>query len=364
MGIFSAFLNDLIMNSNPLKLLPKVQKEFFGTLSSGVEVFNYTLINSNGSKVSVLNYGAIIQNLLVSDSVGNYENIVLNYDNLEAYTKDTFFIGATIGRYANRINDAKFTLDGHLYELDANDGSNSLHGGFGGFNKVVWTAKTSTNNSSASVSLSYHSSDMENGFPGNLFTTITYTLTNSNSLEIYYTSTTDKKTVVNLTNHSYFNLSGNFRKTVLDHHLKIESDYTLEVNSNLIPSAKFDKVTSTPFDFRQPKLIGQHITSGNNQLRLGSGYDHCWVLNSEGNLQSVSKIVHETTGRTLEVFTTEPGIHIYTGNHLKGLYNKHSGVCLETQHFPNSPNEPGFPTVILSPEDTYRSTTIFKFSNQ
>jgi len=364
MGVFSTFLNDSIMNSIPLKLLPKVQKEIFGTLSSGVEVFTYTLINSNGYKVSILNYGAIIQNIEVSDSVGNFENIVLNYDNLEAYTKDTSFIGATIGRYANRINNAKFTLDGYLYKLNPNDGTNSLHGGLEGFNKVVWTANTSVKNSSASVSLSYHSPDMENGFPGNLFTTIYYTLTNSNSLEIYYTATTDKKTIINLTNHSYFNLSGNFKKTVLDHYLKIESDYILEVNSKLIPTTKLDNVSSTPFDFRQLKLIGQHITSDDNQLRLGSGYDHCWVLNGEGDLQSVCKIVHKDTGRLLEVFTTEPGIQIYTGNHLEGIYNKHSGVCLETQHFPNSPNEPKFPTVILNPEDTYRSTTIFKFSIQ
>jgi len=364
MGVFSTFLNDLIMNSKSINPLPEVQKKIFGTLSSGVDVFIYSLINSNGSHVSVLTYGAIIQSIEVSDSKGNFGNIVLNYDNIESYIKDTSFIGASIGRYANRINDAKFTLDGHVYELDANDGSNSLHGGLEGFHTVVWTAKTSVNKSSATLSLSYHSSDMENGFPGNLCTTITYTLTNSNSLEIYYTATTDKKTIVNLTNHSYFNLSGNFRKTVLDHHLQIESDYTLEVNSNLIPTTKFDKVSSTPFDFRQPKLIGQHITSDNNQLRLASGYDQCWVLKNNGDLKLVSKSFHEASGRVLEVLTTEPGIQFYTGNHLSGFYNKHSGFCLETQHFPNSPNEPEFPTAILNPEDTYRSTTIFKFSNQ
>jgi aldose 1-epimerase len=352
------------MNSKPPKPLPKIQKEIFGSLPNGTDVYAYSLINSNGTLVTLLTYGAIIQSIKVLDSKGNFDNVVLNYDTLEPYLSDTSFIGATIGRYANRIEDAKFSLDGHLYNLEANNSPNSLHGGLKGFGKVLWSPKTRVTETSASVILSYRSADMENGFPGTLNTSIVFTLTDTDSLEISYSATTDKKTVVNLTNHSYFNLSGDFNRPVLDHLLQIESDFTLEVNTNLIPTKKLETVTSTPFNFREPKLIGQDITCDNHQLRLGSGYDHCWVLKNKGHLKLVSKVVHEASGRFLEVFTNEPGIQLYTGNYLSGFYNKHSGFCLETQHFPNSPNVPEFPTVILNPNDTFQSTTIFKFSNQ
>ena len=350
------------MNSKSKMPLPEVQKKMFGTLSSGVEVFSYTLINSNGSQVSILTYGAIIQSIKVSDSEGNFENVVLSYEDLDSYLKDDCYIGATIGRYANRIQNAAFTLDGKLYTLDANNGSNNLHGGSKGFDKAAWTAESSLSTTSASVSLSYLSPAMESGFPGTLNTKVVFTLTNENALKISYAATTDKKTVVNMTNHSYFNLSGHFKSSVLDHYLQIDSDNILEIDPNLIPTSKQLPVKSTPFDFRKSKQIGLHIKNENEQLHLGSGYDHCWVLNNNEKVKLVSTVAHEASGRILEVFTNEPGMQLYTGNSLNGFFQKHSGFCLETQHFPNSPNQVEFPTVELNPDELYTSTTIFKFS--
>lgn len=345
----------------------------FGTAASGEKVSKYTLENKNGIQVDIITYGGRITSLRTPDKDGNMENVVLGFDSIEQYQKDNPFFGALIGRYGNRIAKGKFSLEGTEYMLAQNNGQNSLHGGEKGFDKRVWDAKTEEHDDSVKLILTYLSKDMEEGFPGNLSTTVTYTLNTDNSLDVLYEAKTDKTTVVNLTQHAYFNLSGDFSNTILDHIVEIDADTFLPVDSGLIPTGELAPVESTPFDFREAKLVGKDINADNKQIELGGGYDHCWVLNDQSTgYRSVATAYHPETGRNLEVLTDEPGIQFYTGNFLdgtllapnNGTYAKRSGFCLETQHYPDSPNQPQFPSVTLEPGEAYSTKTTFKFSTK
>ena len=347
----------------------EMQKEDYGTTSDGEKVAQYTLTNENGMEVKIITYGGRITSLKAPNKNDEFENVVLGFDSLEQYTKDNPFFGALIGRFGNRIANGKFTLDGEEYTLAQNDGQNHLHGGEKGFDKVVWTVDDASANS---LSLSYISEDMEEGYPGTLETTVVYTLTEDNALEVDYNATTDKKTVLNLTQHAYFNLSGDFSETILDHKIEINADEFLPVNETLIPTGELKDVAGTPFDFREAKTVEQHIEEKNQQLERGKGYDHCWVLNEQDSgMRFAASAYHEESGRMLEVHTNEPGIQFYSGNFLDGTlpqadgegnYGHRSGFCLETQHYPDSPNQEGFPSVVLEPGETYTSKTSFKFS--
>ncbi|PRX46859.1 aldose epimerase family protein [Salegentibacter salegens] len=347
----------------------EMQKEDYGTTGDGEKVAQYTLTNDNGMEVKIITYGGRITSLKAPDKNDEFENVVLGFNSLEQYTKDNPFFGALIGRFGNRIAKGKFTLDGEEYTLAQNDGQNHLHGGEKGFDKVVWTVDDASANS---ISLSYISEDMEEGYPGKLETTVVYTLTDDNALDVDYKATTDKTTVVNLTQHAYFNLSGNFSETILDHKIEINADEFLPVNETLIPTGELKEVAGTPFDFREAKTVEQHIEEKNQQLKRGQGYDHCWVLNQQDSgMRFAASAYHEESGRMLEVHTNEPGIQFYSGNFLDGTlpqangegnYGHRSGFCLETQHYPDSPNQEGFPSVVLKPGETYSSKTSFKFS--
>lgn len=354
-----------ITKNNPIT----ISEEVFGTTRDGVSVKSFTLKNEKGMAVSIITYGGIITTLKVPNKKGVSEDVVLGYKILASYEKATPYFGALIGRYGNRIANGKFSIDGKEYALKTNDGSNHLHGGVKGFDKVVWTAEVLKDK--GALKLSYLSKDMEEGYPGNLNTEVTYTLTNDNTLEVAYQATTDKKTIVNLTQHSYFNLSGDFSKPILDHIVKINADRFVPVNRTLIPTGELKEVANTPFDFREPKTIGQDINADNEQLKRGLGYDHCWVLNAQNEgIRFTSSAYEPNSGRLLEVFSDEPGIQLYTGNFLGGtlpnkqggIYTNRTGFCLETQHYPDSPNQKDFPSTILKPGDTYSTTTSFKFS--
>ena len=345
-------------------------KENYGSTPDGENVEQYTLRNAEGMQVKIITYGGRITSLTAPDKNGNFENIVLGFDSLEQYLEDNPFFGALIGRYGNRIANGKFSLDGQEYSLAQNDGENHLHGGNRGFDKVVWTVDEKASDSQTLV-ISYVSEDMEEGYPGKLEITVTYSLGDDNSLDVTYEATTDKKTVVNLTQHAYFNLSGDFSTTVLDHVLQIHGDAFLPVNQNLIPTGEEREVTGLPFDFREPKPIGQEIDSDNEQLERAGGYDHNWVLpNQNSGMRLAAQAFHPSSGRVIQVHTTEPGMQFYSGNFLDGTllpgkeghYQKRSGFCLETQHYPDSPNQEQFPSVVLEPGETYSSRTNFKFS--
>jgi aldose 1-epimerase len=348
-----------------------ITKEPFGTTTDNIPVDKYTLKNEKGMEISVITYGGIITSWTAPDKNGNYQDIALGYDSLEQYEKSSPFFGALIGRYGNRIAKGKFTLDGTEYQLATNDGQNHLHGGVKGFDKVVWTASESSTDNTASLVLTYLSKDMEEGYPGNLQTKVTYTLNNDNTLEVVYEATTDKKTIVNLTQHSYFNLSGDFSKTILDHEITINADKLVPVDATLIPTGQLTDVSNTPFDFRQAKAIGKDIEANDEQLKRGQGYDHCWVLNNQNEgMRFAASAYHPESGRLMEVSTDEPGIQLYTGNFLDGTlpskqggtYGHRTGFCLETQHYPDSPNQKDFPSVVLNPSENYKTTTTFKFS--
>lgn len=348
-----------------------ITQEDFGQLPSGESIQKYTMTNANGMVVSVINYGGVITNLEVPDKDGKIADVVLGFNSLEGYLTPPPYFGAIIGRYGNRIANGKFSLDGTEYTLAQNDGQNHLHGGNKGFDKVVWKITKVTNPESVALQLDYLSKDMEEGYPGNLKTTVTYTLTDDNTLKVNYKANTDKKTVVNLTQHTYFNLSGDFSKDILDQKISINADTFLPVDATLIPTGEFKEVEGTPFDFTQAKTIGKEINQDTEQLKRGLGYDHCWVLNSDSDGLSLAATAYDPgSGRFLEVFTTEPGIQFYSGNFLDGTlksksggtYAKRSGFCLETQHYPDSPNQEDFPSVVLNPDETYTSETTFKFS--
>lgn len=341
----------------------------FGKTAEGIAVQIYTLTNKKGVEARITNYGGIVVSLKTPDRKGAMGDIVLGFDSLDGYlTSPSPYFGALIGRYGNRIAHARFALNGVEHKLAANNGENSLHGGNRGFNKVVWTPREL---SDGGLELTYLSKDGEEGYPGNLRVTVTYHLTEANELKIEYAASTDKDTVLNLTNHSYFNLKGAGNGDILDHVLTLNADKFTPVDAGLIPTGDLRSVNGTPFDFRKGTAIGARIEQGDEQLKLGKGYDHNWVLNKSGNSLSLAARVEEpSTGRVLEVHTTEPGVQFYTGNFLDGtvkgkggkVYGFRSGFCLETQHFPDSPNQSQFPSTVLRPGQAFRSTTVYRFS--
>jgi aldose 1-epimerase len=347
-----------------------VGKSDFGKTKEGTPVDLYTLTNTKGMTVKITNYGGIITEMHVPGKDGKTADVALGFDNLEGYLKSNPFFGCLVGRYANRIAKGKFTLGGKEYTLATNNGPNHLHGGKVGFDKKLWKAEPFTGNNEAGVRLHYVSKDGEEGYPGNLSATVTYTLTNGNELRIDYQATTDKSTPINLTNHSYFNLAGHASGDVLDHVVLIAADKYTPVDDTLIPTGKIEPVRGTPLDFTSPTSIGKRI----DQLRSvpGGGYDHNFVLRErEGKAPRLAARVHEPkSGRVLEVLTTQPGVQLYTGNFLDGsvkgkggtAYRKHAGFCLETQHFPDSVHHKNFPSVILEPGKTYTETTVYRFS--
>ncbi|WP_281297546.1 aldose epimerase family protein [Flavobacterium limnophilum] len=348
-----------------------IEKKEYGTTPAGQKVDVYTLKNQKGMEVNIMTYGGIITSLKVPNKAGVSEEVVIGFNNLEQYTKDNPYFGALIGRYGNRIAKGKFTLDGKEYKLATNNGANALHGGPEGFHRVVWTAEEAKGGANATLKLKYVSKDMEEGYPGNLTVFVTYTLNSDNSLDVLYEATTDKKTIVNLTQHSYFNLSGDFTKTILNDEIVIDADKLVPVDADLIPTGKLTDVTNTPFDFRKPKVVGKEIEAKDDQLKKGLGYDHCWVLNNQDKgYRFAASAFDPTSGRLLEVYTDQPGIQLYTGNFLDGTlpmrnggtYAHRTGLCLETQHYPDSPNQKDFPTTVLSPGENYKTKTSFKFS--
>lgn len=349
----------------------KIDKIQFGETMDGTAVDQFILSNNNGMEVRIITYGGIITSWTAPDKNGDYKDIVLGYNTLAEYEAETPYFGALIGRYGNRIAKGKFSLDNKEYTLAVNNGVNHLHGGLKGFDKVVWDAKTIISDSTVSLELRYLSKDMEEGYPGNLETKVTYTLNNKDELSVSYEATTDKPTIVNLTQHSYFNLTADFNKDILGHELVINADYFLPVDKTLIPTGEFRDVTGTPFDFKTSKTIGTHIDNENIQLKNGLGYDHCWVLNDQDNgVRFVASAYEPISGRLLEVFSDEPGIQFYSGNFLdgtlpsknKGMYQHRTGFCLETQHYPNSPNQENFTSVILKPGEKYKSKTVFRLA--
>ena len=351
--------------------LVTIKKQAFGKTMDGNEVHQYILKNKKGMEISVINYGGIITSWKAKDRDGIYQDIVLGFDNIYDYETKNPYFGALIGRYGNRIAKGKFSIDDKNYNLATNNDVNHLHGGFKGFDKVLWHVDEILGDSSASLVLKYMSSDMEEGYPGNLNVKVIYTLNNNDELSVTYEADTDKTTIVNLTQHSYFNLSGDFNQDISNHDLKINADSFLPVDSTLIPTGEIRDVIETPFDFLQPKKVGRDIEMNNEQINYGNGYDHCWVLNNYGEgIRFVASAYDDSSGRLLEVFSDQPGIQFYSGNFLdgslkskyEGNYDFRSGFCLETQNFPNSPNENSFPSPLLKPGEKYLSETIFRFS--
>jgi aldose 1-epimerase len=349
----------------------KIDKIQFGETMDGTGVDQFILSNNNGMEVRIINYGGIITYWTAPDKNGDYKDIVLGYNTLAEYEAETPYFGALIGRYGNRIAKGKFSLGNQEYTLAVNNGVNHLHGGLKGFDKVIWDAKTIVSDSTVSLELSYLSKDMEEGYPGNLETKVTYTLNNKDELSVNYEATTDKPTIVNLTQHSYFNLTADFNHDILGHELVINADSFLPVDNTLIPTGEFRDVTGTPFDFKTSKAIGIHIDNENIQLKNGLGYDHCWVLNDQNTgVRFVASAYEPVSGRLLEVFSDEPGIQFYSGNFLdgtlpsknKGMYQHRTGFCFETQHYPDSPNQKNFPSVRLNPGEKYNSKTVFRLS--
>lgn len=353
----------------------KPQHVAFGKTPDGQEVILYTLRNTSGMEAKIMNYGGIIVTLRVPDRAGKFDDVVLGYDSLSHYVKSSPYFGALIGRYGNRINKGEFSLQGKDYQVTVNDGANHLHGGLKGFDKVVWNAEELKSPEGPSLVLTYLSKDGEEGYPGTLSAKVVYTLKENNELAIDFSATTDKPTVVNLTAHSYFNLAGaTSGKSILDHLMMIDADRYTPVDNGLIPTGELKDVTGTPMDFRTPTAIGARIDAGDPQLHLGpGGYDHNWVLNTAGKtLALTARVVEETTGRVLEVLSDQPGVQFYSGNFLDGTlvgkggvkYEFRHGFCLEPQHFPDSPNKPGFPSVVLEPGQTYTAKIVYRFSTQ
>jgi aldose 1-epimerase len=348
-----------------------IEKQIFGKMPDGTAVDIYTLRNASGVETRITNYGGIVVSLKVPDRNGKFDDVVLGYDNLDGYLKNNSpYMGALIGRYANRIAKGTFKLNGTEYHLAVNNGANHLHGGLKGFDKVVWTAAPLRVANGAALKLTYVSKDGEENYPGNLTATVIYTLTDANELRIDYSATTDQRTVVNLTSHSYFNLAGQGMGDVLEHQLFMNASRFTPTDAGAIPTGELKSVRGTPFDFTKPTEIGARIDQDDQQLKFGNGYDHNFVL-IKGKRLSLAAIVNEpTTGRVMQVLTTEPGMQFYSGNFLDGsitgkdskVYQRRYGFCLEAQHYPDSPNEPKFPSVVLNPGQRYTQTTIYKFS--
>jgi len=343
----------------------------FGKTSDGTPVDIYTLTNSNGVEARITNYGGILVSLKVPDRDGKLDDVVLGYDTLDEYIEASPYFGALIGRYGNRIAKGRFTLDGTEYTLATNNDENHLHGGLKGFDKVVWKARAMLADRGPGLTLTYLSADGEEGYPGNLSVKVVYILTDDDELRIHYSATTDKPTPVNLTNHSYFNLAGQGGGDILSHKLMLRADRFIPVDEGLIPTGELRPVADTPFDFNKPTAIGARIEQEDQQLEFGGGYDHCWVLSeSDAQMPLAARVFEPTTGRVMHLFSAEPGIQFYCGNFLDGsnvgkggkAYEYRSGFCLETQHFPDSPNQPDFPSVILKPGDKYETATVYRFS--
>ena len=351
-----------------------IVKKSFGQMADGRAVELYILSNNHGMEASITNYGGTLVSLKIPDRTGKVADVVLGYDTLEGYVTGTAYFGATVGRYANRIAQGKFTLDGVTYSLPKNNGPSTLHGGIVGFNKRLWHAREVANPEGESIELTYLSKDGEEGFPGNLSVTVVYTLFNDrNELKIEYSATADKDTVVNFTNHAYYNLAGQGNGDILQHQLTLHADRFTPVDETLIPTGELRDVKGTPFDFLQPAVIGARISQDDQQLKFGKGYDQNWIINKSDDsagLTSAAKAYDPQSGRTLEVLTTEPAIQFYSGNHLDRIangkdgktYDFRSAFCLETQHFPDSPNHPNFPTTELKANQSYHSATVLRFS--
>jgi aldose 1-epimerase len=341
----------------------------FGQTPAGESVTLYTLKNAKGMEVHIMNYGGIIQKILTPDRNGKVEDVVLGFETLQEYIKDTPYFGAVVGRFGNRIAKGKFTLDGKEYTLAAQNNGQHLHGGLVGFDKKVWKVEAA---SAKSLSLSYVSEDMEEGFPGNLSVKMTYTLSEENELGISYEATTDKATVLNLSNHSYFNLSGNAKRAILNQEVQIDASRLVAVDKVLIPTGVLAPVAGTPFDFTKPLFVGDRINdTSSEQIVLGGGYDHCWALDKPAGSYAKIATVHDpVSGRKMNVYTDQPGVQFYTGNFLDGhltgkygvTYGKRFGLCLETEHFPDSPNQPNFPSTVLRPGEVYKTKTAYRFS--
>lgn len=348
-----------------------ITKKHWSTLTTGEEIDLYKLRNVSGTEVTVTNFGGRLVTLCTPNRDGKFEDVVLGFDSLDGYLAKNPYFGALVGRYANRIANAEFSLNGKKYRLAQNNGPNSLHGGINGFDKVVWNANEATANGDPALQLTYESKDGEEGYPGNLNASVTYSLSDADELKIEYEATSDRDTVINLTNHSYFDLSGQSAGAILDHEVTINADKFTPVNSNLIPTGELKDVKATPFDFTKSTRIGAHIDEKDEQLQYGIGYDHNFVLKRSGSgLSLAARVKEPKSGRVMEVFTTQPGVQFYTGNHLDGhvrgkggiLYGFRFGFCLETQHFPDSPNQPNFPSAVLEAGQKYQGTTVFKFS--
>jgi aldose 1-epimerase len=352
----------------------KVEKENWGTTLDGTKVDLYRLTNANGMEADITTYGGIVVWLMVPDKNGKFDDVVLGFDSLAGYLKGHPFFGALVGRYGNRIAKGRFTLEGVEHKLATNNMGNHLHGGLKGFDKAVWAAEPVQCNEAVGLKLSYTSKDGEEGYPGNLKCTVTYRLTNNNELKIEYEATTDKATPVNLTNHSYFNLAGAGSGDNLSHVMMLNADRFLPVDKTLIPTGELRPVKGTPFDFTKPTPIGKNISADDEQVKFGNGWDHCWVLNQKapGELTLCARVTEPTSGRVMEMHTTEPAVQFYSGNFLDGsnvgkggkAYKFRYGFCLEAEHYPDSPNKPEFPSTILKPGETYRQTTIYRFSTK
>lgn len=348
-----------------------IEKTAYGITPAGEKIDSYTLKNQNGMEVKIITYGGIITSLKVPNKAGVSEDVVIGFNSLEQYTKANPYFGALIGRCCNRIDKGQFTLDKKEYSLPINKGNNHLHGGMTGFNRVVWDVVETKQGEVTSLKINYFSKNMEEGYPGNLIVFVTYTLTDQNELEVLYEATTDDTTIVNLTQHSYFNLAADFAKPILGQQIRIDADKMVPINETLIPTGKLVNVANTPFDFRTCKAIGKDIGETNEQLKNGLGYDHCWVLNNQNKGERFAASAYDPeSGRFLEVFTDKPGMQFYSGNFLDGTlprrdagtYASRSGFCFETQHYPDSPNQKDFPSVVLKPGEKYRTKTKFKFS--
>lgn len=364
-----AFLISISTFFNVNAQMNSIQKSVFGKLADGQTADLFTLKNKNGMEVRITNYGGIITYLSAPDANGKFDNVVLKLESLDAYVKGNPFFGALVGRYGNRIAKGKFILDGQSYSLFINNGENALHGGKKGFDKVIWKANP-IEGIEPKLELTYLSKDMEEGYPGNLSVKVTYTLKSSNTLSIHYEATTDKPTVLNLTNHTYFNLTGNPQNKITNHQIKINASAFLPVDKGLIPTGELKPVKNSAFDFLDFHLIGERIAATEEQIQIGNGYDHCWVFDKPArSFAEVVEVYEPTTGRKLKMATDQPATQFYTGNFLNGtveglpgqFFQQRSGFCLETQHFPDSPNQPKFPSTVLRPGEKYETTTEYTF---
>jgi aldose 1-epimerase len=364
----------ILILASVLAVDAQVIKQSFGKTSDGQNIDLYTLRNAHGVEAKITNYGGILVSLKVPDRDGKFDDVVLGFNDLDTYlTKHDPYFGAIIGRYGNRIAKGRFTLNGVEYKLAVNNGENHLHGGIKGFDKVVWTGREIKTKAGPAVVLTYLSKDGEEGYPGNLNVRVVYTLTNNNEIKMDYSATTDKDTVTNLTHHSYFNLAGEGNGDILNHLVTINANRFVPTDAGSIPTGELRSVAGTPFDFLKPVAIGARINQDDEQLKLGNGYDHTWVINGRAGTMRLAATAYEAgSGRMMQVWTTEPGVQFYTGNFLNGtltgksgkVYARRNGFCFETQHYPDSPNQPSFPTTTLRKGRTYKSTTIYRFSSR